>query len=147
MAIVASTPHSGSHFLANLLNLPFRHYYKGEIADLEREDWIFTPLRNPYAQARSWKKRGKSVLPDDTARESLTQMWDSLLRLRRTPVFLPLDTGSRDEHLRVIEHVLRREISTDWAPLNHEPGHVTLTDDEMRAIKQYMPFFARFGYD
>jgi len=173
MLILASVPHTGSHFLIDLIDytvLPkddmfskavernqrfyrFWHVYGGEsiecLLKFGKHAPVIAPLRHPMLVAQSWKNRGKPIVEHEV-HAPMIKLFHNLIDLSRqvTMYFLPLDLPDRDQYLRRIETVAGRNFKTQWSYYGPGPvsPQVELTEDDRAAVRELMtdPFFERF---
>ncbi len=173
--IIASVPHTGSHFLIDLtgytvLDDPenisravernlrvycFRHVYGGESIELLTK-WgkmapLISPLRHPMSVAQSWKNRGKPIFEIEQ-RASMIKLFHKLIDLSKAVKihFLPLDLPNKQRYLDRICEVAKRRLKTNWVrfgPSDTKP-HIPLTEADIEAVGELMtdPFFEPF-YD
>lgn len=173
MLIIASVPHTGSHFLIDLIDYAilrdeadikhalernhkvyrFHHVYGGESME-----WllkygsmapVISPLRHPMDVAQSWKNRGKPII-EHKVHAPMIELFHSLIELsKRIPMhFLPLDHPNREQYLKRISAVAGRTFKTRWdrfGPVPKNP-HKELTEAEIEAVSDLMtdPFFGPF---
>ena len=173
MLIIASVPHSGSHFLIDLIDytvLPdesmlshavernqrfyrFHHVYGGEsmewLLKYGKLAPVISPLRHPMAVAQSWKNRGKPIA-EHAVHAPMVRLFHNLIELskRVRMYFLPLDHPERERYLRRIAEVAGRNFKTQWSyygpgPVNPE---IALTQADRDAVAELMtdPFFGEF---
>jgi hypothetical protein len=128
MIIVPTVPHTGTHFVKNLLadtgqELYVRHVYPAEIERLEyllnQGHPTIVPSREPDAVIASWLRYGKD--PENFAGMSLLEWWkllDGLVMMRQNVYLLHLDNPElRDLELATINFELQLELATDWTPV------------------------------
>lgn len=168
--IIASVPHTGSHFLIDMVGytvLPkdsmmkhaiernqkfyrFHHVYGGEsmewLLKFGQMAPVISPLRHPMSVAQSWKNRGKAITKEDR-RAPMVDLFHNLIELaqRVRITFLPLDVPNRNLHLRRVSEVARRQLRTRWAffgPGSVKP-EIALTSSDRDAVTELMthPFF------
>lgn len=158
MILVASVPHTGSHFAVHTIGLPAQnlyHVYEGEslriIKDAhESGALIVVPMRHPMQVAQSWANRGKPIV-EHPVHEPMVRLFRSLIEhvVPLDPMYLPVDVPDREVYLRALSAALGKELVTDWAPeAHHEIRPATLDDDDIEAVRDLLadPFFKRFGY-
>lgn len=168
--IIASVPHTGSHFLIDLVDytvLPkddmmqhavernqrfyrFHHVYGGEsmewLLKYGKMAPVISPLRHPMAVAQSWKNRGKPIVKHDV-HAPMVQLFHNLIDLaqRVRVTFLPLDVPDRNARLRRVSEVAGRSLRTRWAIYGPGPvkPDIALTDSDREAVADLMqhPFF------
>ncbi len=173
MLIIASVPHTGSHFLIDLIDYEilrdesdikhalernhkvyrFHHVYGGESME-----WllkygsmapVISPLRHPMSVAQSWKNRGKPIIEHDV-HAPMIELFQALIELSKQVkmYFLPLDHPMREQYLKRISDVAGRSFKTRWdryGPIPSNP-HQDLTVAEIDAVNELMtdPFFEQF---
>jgi hypothetical protein len=137
--VLTSIPHTGTYFTIKLftdagfsegsLFYPARgdaHIYHGHMLkpgqieralELAREMPLVIPFRHPYRVEHSWHLRARS--------------FDELLRCYRTfidkflplkPLFMPIDSERREEHLKRLSAEVGVTLSTDWGVVNGVRG-------------------------
>ena len=168
MIIVASCPHTGSHFAVNTIGLPLRnwdrggvsaqnlyHVYSGESLEIIKRGaregaTLVVPMRHPMAVAQSWANRGKPIA-EHPVHEPMIKLFRNLIEhvVPLNPLYLPVDVPNRDKYLRALSDVVGRELKTDWAPASHhEIAPAKLFDDDIAAVHELLrdPFFEEFKY-
>lgn len=168
--IIASVPHTGSHFLIDLIGYEvmrdkadIRHevernqrvYRFHHVYDGESMEWllkygniapVISPLRHPMSVAQSWKNRGKPIDKHEV-HAPMVRLFQNLIDLSKkvNMRFLPLDSPDRDQYLRRISDVARRNFKTQWAYYGPGPVNPTvpLTQSDRDAVDNLMtdPFF------
>jgi hypothetical protein len=168
MVVIASVPHSGSHFAVETVGLPLRsrapggvayanlwHVYSGESLKYIKENaeggMVVVPLRHPLAVAQSWANRGKPIA-EHPVHEPMIRLWRNLIEhvVPLKPYYLPVDIEKRETYLKRLGKALGREIKTTWHRVSHHPVEraAQLFDDDIEAVLDLIkhPFFKEFGY-
>ena len=165
LVIVASVPHTATHFLIELLGLPVvnpdvislseviagerqdsyvsRHVYPqgGNLAFTK--EWgpksiVVAPLRHPMAVAQSWRNRGMPI-------GDMVDYFHNLMLLDPQPIYLPIDAECRDWNLELIRIATGLPCETDWEIVGHSNQfHKTLSDSDIALVRELAsePFFA-----
>lgn len=126
MIVVPTVPHTGTHFMRELLQgheIHLRHVYLDEIEELDELLAAGNPAivpRRPTARVlTSWLKYDKD--PRDFAGMSIDdwfKMQHVVLEGVDQVYYLNLeDAGIRDEQLAIINQELGLELTTDWKPV------------------------------
>lgn len=169
MICVASIPHSGTHFITELIGLPIQqlsrcgeaymqtvHTYPGasveRITKMKREGFrIVSPLRHPMAIAQSWANRGKPVAglgSGDRLVDVLRCMIDEVSPM--VDAWLPLDAPERETFLVRLSRIVGRDLKTDWAKRSNVdvPRNAIMPESDTLAILDILqdPFWRRFSY-
>ena len=167
MLIVGTVPHTGSHFLINMLEengysvLPkdemmrhavernqrfyrFQHVYDSSmdlLTEYGRIAPVISPLRHPMSVAQSWKNRGKPIVKQDV-HAPMIYLFHNLIELaQRVRVsFLPLDMPCRGARLNRVSEIAGRSLRTRWAYYGPGPvkPDVPLTEDDKAAVDELM---------
>lgn len=168
MIVVASCPHSGSHFVVDLLGYPLRseargnercqnlyHVYPGESLEIIKRhvdagDTLVSPMRHPMAVAQSWANRGKPIA-EHPVHQPMIELFRNLIDIvdKWGVTYLPLDVPDRDRWLKRLGERIGAELKTDWRPKSHHDIRpATLHHDDIAAVDELLtdPFFGQFGY-
>ncbi len=166
LVIVASVPHTGTHFLIELLGLPIvnpdnislnevvtgvrqdsyvsRHVYsQGGNLDFTKEwGWksgvmTIAPLRHPMATAQSWRNRGMPIA-------DMVDCFHNLMFLDPQPIYLPIDAECRQQRLEVIRIATGLLCETEWEIVGPSNSfHKTMSDSDIGQVRELAshPFF------
>ena len=145
--VLTSIPHTGTYFTIRLftdagftegsLFYPARgesHIYHGHMLkpgqieralELAREMPLIIPFRHPYRVEHSWNLRAR---PLDEMFRCYRTLVERFLPLK--PLFMPIDSEQRVEHLKRLSAEVGVELSTDWSVVNGVRGtHKTKLED------------------
>ena len=173
LVIIASVPHTATHFLIELLGLPIvnpdnislnevvtgvrqdsyvsRHVYsQGGNLDFTKE-WgrksgvmVIAPLRHPMATAQSWRNRGLPI-------SDMVDYFHNLTLLDPQPMYLSIDAGCRHSNLEDIRIATGLPCQTEWEIVGHANLlHKTLSDSDIALVRELVsePFFVEiYGED
>tara|TARA_R110000803_G_scaffold210685_1_gene283167 strand:- start:4844 stop:5407 length:564 start_codon:yes stop_codon:yes gene_type:complete len=132
-----SVPHTGTHFLKQLLEsaglqVRARHWEGWSKTDQQ----IVAPIRNPYDTFVSWVNRGRD--------QDFLEKWQIFNEAYETQdlLILPIDTNDRDKRLRTFSAELGIKLDTDWTPVNQgnnqEIGFMDLSEVyNLPVVKQF----------
>lgn len=137
--IVTSIPHTGTHFLMDLLGFrkPWREFTHGWQSSnaghrfdhilpqqkhlflpLIEKEMTFIPLRHPRAVLKSWEDRGKPVTV-------LEAMWRVLVEDIHplNPIYIPVDTTAREGSLEDARERSGLDLETNWKASGEKCGN------------------------
>ena len=132
-----SVPHTGTHFLKQLLEsageqVRARHWEGWSKTDQQ----IIAPIRNPYDTFVSWVNRERD--------QDFLEKWQIFNEAYETQdlLILPIDTNDRDKRLRSLGAKLGLRLQTDWTPVNQgnnqDIGYVDLSEVyDLPVVKQF----------
>lgn len=172
MIVVASVPHTGTHFVLDLLKKAgfepqkkssdfrdgtFCHMHSMGTRDAleklalhrERGDTFVSPLRHPMKCAETWAKRRKQILParKEGRNTTMIEAWHNFIVqfLPLKPILLPVDAPDRENWLVHFCEALGCKVETDWTPVftsHREPR--ALDPEERQAVDELIrhPFIA-----
>ena len=114
--IIYSIPHTGTHFLKDLLEKSGL-----TVKALHIEGWkptkehIINPIREPFKTWVTWESRNRE--------QDFKIRWLLLDEIYRTQdvSIIPIDTDDRDKHLQDLSKRLNLELYTEWKPVSSQP--------------------------
>ncbi len=159
LVIITSVPHTGTHFMVDLIGLPtceddpktlneviagdrednylLRHTYLqgGNLAFIEKwgdQAVMVSPLRHPMVTAQSWKNKNMVI-------SQMVDYFHNMITMTHQPLYLPLDAPCRYQRLEEIRAATGLPCVTEWGvvhPGNHY--HRTLSDREIVLVRELM---------
>ena len=125
----------------------FGHIYPENYPDIEDRvlghSDIVVPLRHPARVRLSWERRKRNI-------DRLELCWDYLIDVisKHDPVYIPIDSESREYKLSQASERLGVTLSTDWGVVCSEVGtsDIEITDEMKSKVRgKVMDFYYEYA--